>query len=117
MSSFRPRPGCGGLFIGMTALSVVIDQVDAGGLAVLETKDDAPVGAHDYGPQTLQVAFQAMQSKAWPVHGVDGRSSIEGGEYHGNALDHIRRQPAWVILLVEPPQAFVPDTFDHRRLL
>jgi len=39
---------------------VVIDQIDIRGIALLEAKDDPPVGANGDAPMTRELTFQRM---------------------------------------------------------
>jgi hypothetical protein len=40
---------------------VVIDQIDIGGIALLEAEDDAPIGPHSHAPVPRELAAQRME--------------------------------------------------------
>jgi hypothetical protein len=96
---------------------VIVDRIYIDCFAVLEAEDDPAVGPDRSSPETLQVAFEAVQTKAGPVHCRDHRRRIQGGQNDGDTLCQIGRDLASVVPLVESFQALVPETLDHRRSL
>jgi hypothetical protein len=56
---------------------VIVDQINIVGVACLKTEYDAPVRPDSNAPEVFQIAFQAMDSKAWQVEvfGLSGRDS------------------------------------------
>src|SRR3990172_2494360 len=69
MHSWRTiRPGCGGFFIFIACLLVVINQIDIPHVSVSKTKDDAPVRPNGHAPEAFQVALERMQSESREFH-------------------------------------------------
>src|SRR5580704_12265685 len=56
------RPGCGGFFIGMVLLLVIVDQFYVKCIPALKAEDDPPVRPDGHRPELPQVAFQRMQT-------------------------------------------------------
>jgi len=49
-------------------LLMVVDQINVASVPGAEAEDHPPVGPNRYRPETSQVAFQRMQSKARQIH-------------------------------------------------
>jgi hypothetical protein len=52
-------PGWGGSFIGLTVVSVVVDEIDIQGSSLLETENDASVGGDGDAPQLSRLIQKA----------------------------------------------------------
>src|SRR5271155_1153250 len=74
-------PGWGGFFIGMASPpSMIIDEVNIKGFAVLEPKDYAPVRAHGERPKALEVALQRVQPEGRQIEVADTQRRVEQGQ-------------------------------------
>ena len=59
---------------------MIVDVVNIVGVALLETKDDAPVRPDSHAQKPLKIALQGMQPEAGQVHVFGLSGSIEDGE-------------------------------------
>jgi hypothetical protein len=84
---------------------VVIDQLDFVGVSVLETKNDAPVGADGDGPKVPAIAFELVEAIAGKIESLRGSCGVEQGENVLDFVEMVRPDPAAVAALVE---AFKP---------
>jgi hypothetical protein len=50
---------------------VVIDQINVGGVAIIETENDPPVGAHRNGPKAFELAGERVEPEGWKIHVFD----------------------------------------------
>src|ERR1700722_46924 len=79
-SSRRISPGWGGLNISMTA-SVVVFEINVGGVLALDIEGQAVVSCHPCGPGSLSLALERVQFVAWQLHGFGQRPVVETGEH------------------------------------
>jgi len=92
---------------------VITDEIDIEGIAVLEPKDNAPIRSDSYGSETLQTALQHVEAECRLIHGFYRCSSIEGSQNTADAINHVRRQLAAIIILIEALQPLMTKPLDH----
>src|SRR6187200_3797055 len=63
-SSRMISPGWQGFFMLITRSSMIVDQVDVGGVAVHEAEDQAPVSRDTDAPEAPQITGERMQPPA-----------------------------------------------------
>ncbi len=85
-------------------------------VAVRKSKYDAPISVDSNGPETFAVAFQTVKPETRQVHIVYRIRRVKPGQIVAQLSDQFRRQAAWIIILEESLQPFVPERSDHDRL-
>src|ERR1017187_8747900 len=107
-------PGWGGFFMGISASSVVVDQVNIAGCIgiFVIAEDQSPVSGYGQAPESLEVTLERVQLPAGKLAELFQRlGCIDGEEQLAQLFSHCRRQRTGVSLFVELPQALVakPD--------
>jgi hypothetical protein len=93
---------------------MIVHEIDVPNVTLLKSENDPPIGADGDRPKASKIAFQRMKSKAGTAQPVKIISrGIQRGENITNALHHIGRELAGVIVCVELPQALMSEALDH----
>jgi hypothetical protein len=92
---------------------MVINQIDVPHISVSKTKDDAPICPNGHAPETPQVAFEGMESKAGEIHIFGNPSPAQNGKDVLNLFDPIRMESLAVAINKKPLKPLVPKTLDH----
>ena len=105
--------------MGMAIVSflVVIGQFNVKSVGACKTKNNAPVGPHRYGPQTLQFAFERMQAKAGKIQSLRRGSSVESRENSFHRIQQVGANPASVTAFIEPFEAAIMKAPNHYATL
>jgi len=90
-------------------LSPVVERIDIRNVSSREAKDDAPVSANRYSPETLALAFQRMQAKAWQAHVPRRTCGVKPRKNIAQLRNVFSKQAAKVTSLVEPLESLVAD--------
>jgi len=96
---------------------VVVDQFDVQGVAVHESKDDAPIGADCDRPESAEISFQCMQSEARQPQFLGGRGHIEQGQDPNNGINQIRPNSPAFTVFIKPIQRATLQIPDHTWIL
>ena len=80
---------------------MVIYQVDADGLAVLEAEHHAPVARHPHAPLARPIPLQRMQPEAGGVRAAGVRRFLQPEQDAPKARHQLRREPRPIIPLIE----------------
>jgi hypothetical protein len=94
---------------------VVIQQIDVGGITLLEAKDNPPGGADSDAPINSQVTPSTDAAGSRASRGVPGASPHQACQNPGNLVGMIRVQLASVVAFVQAPQAAMPKSAYHTR--
>jgi hypothetical protein len=102
MQSWRTeRPGCGGFFIAILFLLVIIDQIHVVGVTVLKAEDDSPISRHRNGPEAFKIPLQAMKLKTGERHVLNDPRLIQASQNTPNLIEVRCGKPAAVILFIK----------------
>jgi hypothetical protein len=96
---------------------MVINQIDVGHVAFLETKNDPPVGPDGDAPEAGEVAPERMQSEPRKVHVLRPRRAVQKREDTGDLIDVLCIQSAPVVVRIkgaadrdgESGESFIPE--------
>jgi hypothetical protein len=92
---------------------VVIDQINFKSVALLKTKDDAPVRPYSNAPEASKITCQPMEPEAGQVHVLRLLGSIEHGEDILHFFSVIGSDPFGFSLFKQPPQSPMPEASNH----
>lgn len=93
---------------------MVVDQINFVGVASLKTEYDAPVRPDSDAPEVFQIAFQAMESKAWQVEVFGLSGAIQNGKDVFHLLSLVCADPSSVGIFKQSFQPFMPEAPDHK---
>ena len=89
--------------------SVVVNQIHVHNLAILETKNDAPVAGDAHAPFPGPIPFQGVQSKAGCICATRMRCLLQPEQDSPKPRDQARGQSRWIVSFVQRSQSLVPD--------
>jgi len=92
---------------------MVINKINIQDLAFKKTKNDPPVSPYHNRPVTLQITLKGMEPKGRLIHSFNRGGGIKRRKDYTNARQHLRRELATVIVLIQSLQAFTSETLDH----
>ena len=92
---------------------LAIEMVDVDGVAVLEAKDDASVGAHRHSPAAGGASLQRVKPKPRVVHVVRAHGRVEPGEDVADSAAVLRTDPPFFAAFHEPPERPAPEAAYH----
>src|SRR5450830_810934 len=94
---------------------MVIEVVNQGGVAALETKDQAPIATDRDGPVPLQLALQGMQAPGRRAQVIGTHRLVQRAQLQSQT-GRVGRQNACLAACLEKPlQALVSEALDHGR--
>jgi hypothetical protein len=94
---------------------MMVDEVDIPSHAVLEPKNNPPVGPDSNSPEALEVALQGMQTKRGQVGRADRVCLLQHSEDLPDLSDMLGADAPRIVLLEKLAQPSVPKTLDHRE--
>lgn len=94
---------------------MIVDQIDIGGVALLESENDPPIRPHRNRPETFQVAFERMQAEARKIHVIGRFCPVQDEKDVFDFLRQIGADALALAILEQPFQPLVPETPDHGR--
>ena len=103
--------------IAVFSFLMVVSQFNIKSVGSCKTKNDAPVGPHRHGPQTLQVAFERMQAIAREIQSLRRDGGIENRENSFNRIQQVGANPASVTAFVEALEAAMLETPNHQSTM
>lgn len=86
---------------------MVVDQIDAGDVSIRDTEHNAPIGAHSYRPNALQIALKRVQAKARQVHVVRRFGAVQHEENILHFFDQVGTNAFAVTFREKAPQSFM----------
>jgi hypothetical protein len=92
---------------------VVVNKINIESFAVLESKDNSPVGSYGHGPKPSEFPLQRVEPKQGLVQALDCLGCFKSSKDLPDSPQHVGWQSAPVILLVKLPQSFVSECRDH----
>lgn len=85
----------------MSLSSVIVFQIDVGGIAFGPAECDPPVSAGVHRITALVAANEGMEAEAWQVHVLRTRCVIERAQNVGNPSRILHAEPASITCLEE----------------
>jgi hypothetical protein len=97
---------------------VVVDEIDIEGSSLLEAEDDPPVARDGDAPEPRQIADEGMQ----PPAGIERHlpwlpDPVQDRQDTPDLVGTLRRHPAPVTVLPQPPQTLVPEAADSHGMM
>ena len=92
---------------------MVIDEIDIGGIPVMETKDNPPVPTDGYAPESFEITGQRVKTKSRNGHVVGRFSCIQTGQDTFEVVDISGWQPPSIAVFKETFQSPIAKANDH----
>ena len=96
---------------------MVVGQLNVKRILSFKTENDAPIGPHSHGPESLQVAFQRVQAIARQIERLWRCRRIENRKYSFHRLQQVASYPASVAAFIEALEASVFEAPNHKSVL
>jgi len=96
---------------------MVIEQIDIGGVALLEAKNDPPVGANGDAPIAGEVASQRVQPPARQIKVARLRRLVETRQHARDLVGVLNIHLAAVVIFIEASKASMTKPPDHLAMV
>jgi hypothetical protein len=96
---------------------MVIGQLNVKRILSFKAENDAPIGPHGHGPESLQVAFQRVQPIAGQIEGLRRCRRIENRKDALRRVQQVGAYPASVPTFVETLETSVLEAPDHKGIV
>ena len=96
--------------------SVIVDQIDIEGVAVLEAENNAPVTGHGHAPKTSQIASKPMQAITWQIEIFRIPRLVEQTKDILYPFQEVWGHLAPLAALIKTLETAVPEALDHGRV-
>jgi hypothetical protein len=92
---------------------VIIHKVNIGCLAMLEPKNNPPVGAHSHSPKAFELALQGVEAERWQPQRIDRFRRMQHAQ-NLPKLTHVLGVYALCRVVLEKlPQSLMPKALDY----
>jgi len=88
---------------------VVIHVVDIECIWIGKPKNNTPIRADGYSPQSLVFAFECVKPKSGKIHISNRPGSIESREDIAEFFGVLRHDATNIVVFIKTPQTLVPD--------
>ncbi len=95
---------------------MIVQIVDVTRFAILEAKDNAPIGADSYRPEAFQVPFQRVKGESRRFHVSRTGSGVQTRQNPSNAIYIDGRKAPPIVVLIEALQRLAAEAADHAFL-